>query len=509
MTYSDLVAGRGALMKIAKVRVNWIALDFVSTFSSSTSLSSLSVHHQRWNAALARINDVAPSTASSAFHTSDIWVRMTVQQGFISGVLSSLALCFAVIFVSIVAWTDWNVRLASVILVTCTSVFVVLLGLLVHAGYEVGATECICICLIVPLTTSQLLQFGYAYTQSAFYTRFGRARHALLEWGGLQLTAAFTTMLSTFVLLWSEVVILQTVGNVVCSFSVIGVMGAWTLLIPLLMVYGSIRPGGEKHKHKQTNKGKEKARDKQNRLQSGAASEQSEGQNMNENETANQAEAVASSSGSDTSSFPTSSSASVPPSLPPRRSHPHPHPHPTLPTRRRRRSVSRSRQVDETEEEVDLPDHECHLAPTKEEDQYAHPYSRRRDGGGDEVEEFEYPSDSASSSSASSSSDSEGGSRNRAPSSGSIPLSYFRPSVRGDLQSDDLTLSASGFIGAGIQNGDGSGREKGKGTWRQAYTQTQRQRQRQSRSRKTNNKQNATASHHFRHELFRPHYYYY
>jgi 5-methyltetrahydrofolate--homocysteine methyltransferase len=126
--------------------------------------------------------------------------------------------------------------------ITIVVIIITLLGLLTKTGLKLGAVEAISVQIVVGMSVDYLLHLDHSYTTSSFYSRFGRSRHAFLEIGAPVVSASATTAVSNFVLMFTTVQVLATVGKIIFFMTVVAILESLFLFIPLLMWLGPTGP---------------------------------------------------------------------------------------------------------------------------------------------------------------------------------------------------------------------------------------------------------------------------
>jgi hypothetical protein len=224
------------------VRICSLSMQFLGTFDvGSTSMSTQRRYADAWtNLVEEHLNEGVPLDGSvgRAFHASDTWVRMSAYLTFQQGVVAGFVVLFVMIFVTVMLSTGWNLRLALLVLVSVLALVVVLFGVIVNDGLDLGVIEYLSCQIVLALSVHSLLYLGHAYIVSPFQTRFGRSRHGLLEWGPSVLSAGVAMMLSAFVLIFATLQVLSRVGTILCTMTIVIMLFMVTAYVPLLQCVG-------------------------------------------------------------------------------------------------------------------------------------------------------------------------------------------------------------------------------------------------------------------------------
>lgn len=221
--------------------VKWFSQEMVSTFDKELPGRALESYYINFEHFMAQLNIDAPLPAKRGVQMSPAWVRMRVEIEFIKGVIWSSFLSMSCVFISLCVFTA-NIRLAMLAVTTILVIITTLMGLLVLNGLKLGAVEAISLQIVVGMSVDYLLHLGHSYTTSSFYSRFGRSRHAFLEIGAPVVSASATTAVSSFVLIFTTIKVLATVGTIIFLMTVVAITESLLLFLPLLMWLGPTGP---------------------------------------------------------------------------------------------------------------------------------------------------------------------------------------------------------------------------------------------------------------------------
>jgi hypothetical protein len=222
-------------------RPKWVGFTLIASFDSDLPGRKLEPYFENWDHFMRQLNLDAPASINKGFQTGACWVRMKVEVEFITGVIWSSFLSISCVFISLCVFTA-NIRLALLACITIVAIIITLLGLLIKTGLKLGAVEAISVQIVVGMSVDYLLHLGHSYTTSSFYSRFGRSRHAFLEIGAPVVSASATTAVSSFVLMFTTVQVLATVGKIIFFMTVVAILESLFLFIPLLMWLGPTGP---------------------------------------------------------------------------------------------------------------------------------------------------------------------------------------------------------------------------------------------------------------------------
>ena len=162
--------------------------------------------YKYWEDIMVKINEVAPP-GQVGVHASAVWVRVMVEDSFITGVINAYATSLTCVFSALIIFTR-NAKMAAISTVVILCIVILMMAILIENGLELGAIEAISLQIIVGLAVDFLLHLAHSYSTSTFYSPFGRTRHSFLQIGAPVISGATTTMISSFCLLFAETEIL-------------------------------------------------------------------------------------------------------------------------------------------------------------------------------------------------------------------------------------------------------------------------------------------------------------
>jgi len=233
----------------AYVRVCFISFQTILPFPATSSNADMqSSYASAWDDFVStHINPVAPSSIGAAFHASDVWISLARHDAFSEGIVASFIVLYMFIWICILIGSGWDLRLAAVVTLSSIGLFLLCFGLFYQSDMSLGIVEFILAQIIIALGMHPLLYLGRAYAISPFRSRFGRARHALIEWGPSIISAFIAMFLSNFALMFATISVLSTAGSMLALMSVVSLLFILTFYIPLLQSAGPVAqdPNGQ------------------------------------------------------------------------------------------------------------------------------------------------------------------------------------------------------------------------------------------------------------------------
>ena len=208
-------------------------------------LSPNNVMRDEWNSIedwMQRDNANAPAEVSNAFFSSgDFWFWDTNYQMFTTAVSSAgiaIAAAALVIFISSrsLAMTIFSVVSVGYVLASVTS-------MMVAAGWQFGLLESICFTILIGVSVDFVIHFSHAYTeQPGQVSRHERTKYALIHMGPSILAAAFTTLASATIMLFTAILFFRLFATVMFFTMIQATVGSFVVFLTLTETLGPSNP---------------------------------------------------------------------------------------------------------------------------------------------------------------------------------------------------------------------------------------------------------------------------
>ena len=229
------ISSRNGIVKI-------IHFPFTSNIQHSSPNSMI---QDEWHAIedwMQRDNANAPDGISSPFFSSiDFLFWDTNYQMFTTAVSSAgIAILAAAVVILIssrsVAMTVFSVISVGYVLASVTS-------MMVAAGWEFGLLESICFTILIGISVDFVVHFSHTYTETpGQVSRHHRTKHALIHMGPSILAAAFTTLASALIMLFTKVLFFNLFASVMVWVIVQATLGSFVIFLTLTDTMGPSNP---------------------------------------------------------------------------------------------------------------------------------------------------------------------------------------------------------------------------------------------------------------------------
>jgi hypothetical protein len=223
-------------------KVRWIRADFLTNLPAKMAATDVWPWLERWNDQLTHWNSgtypTVPNGLRHAYHTSQLWVRAETELRLVKSTLTCAVISIVCALVAILIFTG-NVALAIYLVSVILCIVICLAGLMFGVlGWSFGAVEAIGLIVFVGFSVDYSLHMVEAYNQSAYSSRFARAREALLQTGSAVFSAGVTSLGAGGFILCCTINVFVQFGMVVIFNTILSLLFSLFFLCALLMVIG-------------------------------------------------------------------------------------------------------------------------------------------------------------------------------------------------------------------------------------------------------------------------------
>jgi len=184
----------------------------------------------------------APSGVSNFFFGSFPFWNFDTQSQMFSTAFSSALTALGVAALVILLYSRsitmmiFSVLSIAYVLVSVTSV-------LVTIGWTLGFLESICFSILIGISVDFVIHFSHAYISlPGDVNRNERTKHALIHMGPSILAAAFTTLSSSTIMLFTRILFFQKFGIILCLTVIQATIGSFVVFLTLTDCFGPSNP---------------------------------------------------------------------------------------------------------------------------------------------------------------------------------------------------------------------------------------------------------------------------
>jgi hypothetical protein len=187
-------------------------------------------------------NSQAPSGVSRAFFSSeDFWWYDTNGQ-MLSTAYSSAGIALAAA-AAVLLLSSRSFVLTTFATLTIGYVLVSVTAMLVGIGWTLGFLESICFAILIGVSVDFVIHFSHAYAAlPGDASREKRTKHALIKMGPSILAAAFTTIASALIMLFTEFLFFQKFALILCFTVIQATLGSFIVFLTMTICIGPSRP---------------------------------------------------------------------------------------------------------------------------------------------------------------------------------------------------------------------------------------------------------------------------
>jgi hypothetical protein len=187
-------------------------------------------------------NSQAPSGVSRAFFSSeDFWWYDTNGQ-MLSTAYSSAGIALAAA-AAVLLLSSRSFVLTIFATLTIGYVLVSVTAMLVGIGWTLGFLESICFAILIGVSVDFVIHFSHAYAAlPGDASREKRTKHALIKMGPSILAAAFTTIASALIMLFTEILFFQKFALILCFTVIQATLGSFIVFLTMTICIGPSRP---------------------------------------------------------------------------------------------------------------------------------------------------------------------------------------------------------------------------------------------------------------------------
>jgi len=198
---------------------------------------------ERWDAYVTEKNEAASINANRAFHTSELWVRVTTAEAISRITAAAMFAAFGIGCLGVLLSTK-SIAITVIVMLTvgCLLVWQVFL-LACVMGFELTSVEIMTLVVFSGKSFTHFLPLAKAYTvpkpaEGRSPTRLERVQYAMASAASSVVGCAVTTMISCVLLFGAGIVVYFRFAGVVAFVTLLSAVSALTLLPALLMVMG-------------------------------------------------------------------------------------------------------------------------------------------------------------------------------------------------------------------------------------------------------------------------------
>ena len=220
-------------------RVVMVRLRFYVDIGKYTSpLTKIRDAKLAWDRVVQSINDARPSAAAPlAFHTSELWERIEMQNAIVVSATISPLLTAGVSLLA-VAFMTYSIFVAVATTLTLAAAVIFMLATLVIAGWTFGVVEAMCISIMIGSSIDYILHVGLGYQENSMSTRDARIEAMVRGVGGTVTAAAMSTGLAMMALLACTIILFVKIGIVVVINTVVGLFLSLIFFGSLMALFG-------------------------------------------------------------------------------------------------------------------------------------------------------------------------------------------------------------------------------------------------------------------------------
>jgi hypothetical protein len=187
-------------------------------------------------------NSQAPSGVSRAFFSSeDFWWYDTNGQ-MLSTAYSSAGIALAAA-AAVLLLSSRSFVLTFFATLTIGYVLVSVTAMLVGIGWTLGFLESICFAILIGVSVDFVMHFSHAYAAlPGDASREKRTKHALIKMGPSILAAAFTTIASAIIMLFTVISFFQKFALILCFTVIQATIGSFIVFLTMTICIGPSQP---------------------------------------------------------------------------------------------------------------------------------------------------------------------------------------------------------------------------------------------------------------------------
>jgi hypothetical protein len=187
-------------------------------------------------------NIQAPSGVSRAFFSSeDFWWYDTNGQMLLTAFSSAGIALAAAAAVLLLSSRSFILTIFSTL--TIGYVLVSVTAMLVGIGWTLGFLESICFAILIGVSADFVIHFSHAYAAlPGDVSREERTKHALIKMGPSILAAAFTTIASAIIMLFTVISFFQKFALILCFTVIQATIGSFIVFLTMTICIGPSQP---------------------------------------------------------------------------------------------------------------------------------------------------------------------------------------------------------------------------------------------------------------------------
>jgi hypothetical protein len=187
-------------------------------------------------------NSQAPSGVSRVFFSSQTFWWYDTNGQMLSTAISSATIALVVAAVVLLLFSR---SFVLTIFATLTILYVLLsvTAMLVGIGWTLGFMESICFAILIGVSVDFVMHFSHAYTHlPGDASREKRTKHALVMMGPSILAAAFTTIASAIIMLFTVILFFQKFATILCFTVIQATIGSFIVFLTMTICIGPSQP---------------------------------------------------------------------------------------------------------------------------------------------------------------------------------------------------------------------------------------------------------------------------
>ena len=193
--------------------------------------------YKEWEQFMVTWNGRGPPGMQQGVQTVGSWGRMETELELIRSTFTGFAISLSVSYAVIVLATQ-NIWLSTLALFGIVWVVAAMVATMVWAGWSIGIIESICLVILVGLSIDFSLHIANHFNESARKTRLEKTRESFGDLGISILSAAVTTMLSAFMMTFSQLLFFVIFGLFILLLIFFSLISSFFFLNSMLMIFG-------------------------------------------------------------------------------------------------------------------------------------------------------------------------------------------------------------------------------------------------------------------------------